>query len=203
MIYSPVEAGLRPHPICYEQGVPNPKPLRFITLEDADHEPLQVAWQIRHLLNLSAQQQLYFQHKEQKQPLQADDIAVLSRNHDGLDKVQYELNRLNIRVNRASKRSVFDSSIAQDVGAILTAILHPFDEAKVKRALLSHLIGLQLNDLIAMQAQPEGLSRYMNDFEHIREMWLGKGFLTAWQYTLNIFAVWENLVRYQSVIMNA
>ncbi|WP_298142474.1 UvrD-helicase domain-containing protein [uncultured Acinetobacter sp.] len=198
VIYSPVEAGLRPHPICYEQGIANPKPLRFITLEDADQEPLQVAWQIRHLLNLSAQQQLYFQHKEQQQPLQADDIAVLSRNHDGLDKVQYELNRLNIRVNRASKRSVFDSSIAQDVGAILTAILHPFDEAKVKRALLSHLIGLQLNDLIAMQGQPEGLSRYMNDFEHIREMWLAKGFLTAWQYTLNIFAVWENLVRYQS-----
>ena len=198
VLYSPVEAGLRPHPMCYEHQAVNPKPLRFITLDDANQEALQVAWQIRHLLNLSAQNSLYFQYKDQQLPLQADDIAVLSRNHDGLDKVQYELNRLGIRVNRASKRSVFDSNVAQDVGAILTAILHPFDEAKVKRALLSHLIGFNINHLIEMQSQPEGLSRYMNDFEHIREMWLGKGFLTAWQYTLNVFAVWENLVRFQS-----
>lgn len=195
--YSSVEAGERPHPICYEQQIANPKPLRFITLEDAAQEPLQVAWQIRQLLNLSAQKQLHFGPISEQHFLQADDIAVLSRNHDGLDKVQYELNRLAIRVNRASKRSVFDSLIAQDVGAILTAILHPFDEAKVKRALLSRLIGLELKALVELQSQAQGLSQYMNDFEHIREMWLTKGFLTAWQYSLNLFGVWENLVRYQ------
>jgi exodeoxyribonuclease V beta subunit len=197
VMYSPVEAGARPHPICYDQQIANPQPLRFITLEDADQEPLQVAWQIRQLLNLSAQQQLHFGDLAEQNLLQPDDIAVLSRNHDGLDKVQYELNRLSIRVNRASKRSVFDSLVAQDVGAILTAILHPFDEAKVKRALLSRLIGLTLKDLTELHSQPEGLSQYMNDFEYIRDMWLSKGFLTAWQYTLNLFAVWENLVRYQ------
>ena len=197
VLYSPVEAGARLHPSCYEQQQANPKPLRFITLDDADQEPLQVAWQIRQLLNLSAQQQLHFGELAEQKFLQADDIAVLSRNHDGLDKVQYELNRLRIRVNRASKRSVFDSLVAQDVAAILTAMLHPFDEAKVKRALLSRLIGLNLQDLTELQRQPQGLSQYMHDFEHIREMWLGKGFLTAWQYTLNLFGVWENLVRYQ------
>ena len=195
--YQPVEAGARAHAICYEKQLPNPKPLRFLTLQESDQEPLQVAWQIRKLLNLSAQQQLHFGELSAQIFLQADDIAVLSRNHDALDKVQYELNRLNIRVNRASKRSVFDSVVAQDVGAILTAILHPFDEAKVKRALLSRLIALQLQDLSQLQQQPEGLSQYMHDFEHIREMWLHKGFLTAWQYTLNVFGVWENLVRYQ------
>lgn len=197
VIYSPVEAGARSHPICYQHQIANPKPLRFITLTDADQESIQVAWQIRQLLNLSAQQQLHFGELAEKKFLQPDDIAVLSRNHDALDKVQYELNRLNIRVNRASKRSVFDSLIAQDVGALLTAILHPFDEAKVKRALLSRLIGLTLQDLTQLHSQPEGLSQYMNDFEHIREMWLNKGFLTAWQYTLNVFGVWQNLVRYQ------
>ncbi len=195
--YQPVEAGARAHPICYQHQIANPQPLRFITLPDADQESIQVAWQIRKLLNLSAQQQLHFGELAEQKFLQPDDIAVLSRNHDALDKVQYELNRLNIRVNRASKRSVFDSVVAQDVAAILTAILHPFDEAKVKRALLSRLIGLNLQDLSQLQQQPEGLSQYMHDFEHIREMWLHKGFLTAWQYTLNVFGVWENLVRYQ------
>ena len=47
-------------------------------------------------------------------------------------------------INRPSKRSVFDSPIAQDVAALLTALLHPFDEAKLKRALLSLYLDLIL-----------------------------------------------------------
>lgn len=75
----------------------------------------------------------------------------MSRNHDGLDKVQFELERLGIRVNRPSKRSVFDCTIAQDVGALLTAILHPYDEAKVKRALISRLFAMDLKQLLQLE----------------------------------------------------
>lgn len=35
-----------------------------------------------------------FKKDAQTQTLNEDDIAVLSRNHDGLDKVQFELERL-------------------------------------------------------------------------------------------------------------
>ena len=85
-------------------------------LKDKETEAQQVAWKIRDLLNQSHAGQLYFQKDAQTQTLNEDDIAVLSRNHDGLDKVQFELERLGIRVNRPSKRSVLIAQLLRMLG---------------------------------------------------------------------------------------
>lgn len=196
--YDPIRAGTRPHPVLIDQNQPNPHPLRWLMLKDKETEAQQVAWKIRDLLNQSLAGQLYFQKDAQTQTLNEDDIAVLSRNHDGLDKVQFELERLGIRVNRPSKRSVFDCTIAQDVGALLTAILHPYDEAKVKRALISRLFAMDLKQLLQLEQTAEGLSQFMTGFDAIRELWSAQGFLVAWQQCLNQFGIWKNLVAVQS-----
>lgn len=196
--YDPIRAGTRPHPVLIDQNQPNPHPLRWLMLKDKETEAQQVAWKIRDLLNQSHAGQLYFQKDAQTQTLNEDDIAVLSRNHDGLDKVQFELERLGIRVNRPSKRSVFDCTIAQDVGALLTAILHPYDEAKVKRALISRLFAMDLKQLLQLEQTAEGLSHFMTGFDTIRELWSAQGFLVAWQQCLNQFGIWKNLVAVQS-----
>ncbi|MDC4583330.1 UvrD-helicase domain-containing protein [Acinetobacter baumannii] len=196
--YDPIRAGTRPHPVLIDQNQPNPYPLRWLMLKDKETEAQQVAWKIRDLLNQSHAGQLYIQKDAQTQTLNEDDIAVLSRNHDGLDKVQFELERLGIRVNRPSKRSVFDCTIAQDVGALLTAILHPYDEAKVKRALISRLFAIDLKQLLQLEQTAEGLSHFMTGFDAIRELWSAQGFLVAWQQCLNQFGIWINLVAVQS-----
>ncbi|KHO16410.1 exonuclease V subunit beta [Acinetobacter baumannii] len=196
--YDPIRAGTRPHPALVDQNQPNPYPLRWLLLKDKETEAQQVAWKIRDLLNQSHTGQLYLQKDTQTQALNEDDIAVLSRNHDGLDKVQFELERLGIRVNRPSKRSVFDCTIAQDVGALLTAILHPYDEAKVKRALISRLFAMDLKQLLQLEQTAEGLSQFMTGFDAIRELWSAQGFLVAWQQCLNQFGIWKNLVAAQS-----
>ncbi len=196
--YDPIRAGTRPHPALVDQNKPNPHPLRWLMLKDKETEAQQVAWKIRDLLNQSHTGQLYLQKDTQTQALNEDDIAVLSRNHDGLDKVQFELERLGIRVNRPSKRSVFDCTIAQDVGALLTAILHPYDEAKVKRALISRLFAMDLKQLLQLEQTAEGLSQFMTGFDAIRELWSAQGFLVAWQQCLNQFGIWKNLVAVQS-----
>lgn len=196
--YDPIRAGTRPHPALVDQNQPNPHPLRWLLLKDKETEAQQVAWRIRDLLNQSHTGQLYLQKDTQTQALNEDDIAVLSRNHDGLDKVQFELERLGIRVNRPSKRSVFDCTIAQDVGALLTAILHPYDEAKVKRALISRLFAMDLKQLLQLEQTAEGLSQFMTGFDAIRELWSAQGFLVAWQQCLNQFGIWKNLVAAQS-----
>lgn len=196
--YDPIRAGTRPHPVLIDQNQPNPHPLRWLMLKDKETEAQQVAWKIRDLLNQSHAGQLYFQKDAQTQTLNEDDIAVLSRNHDGLDKVQFELERLGIRVNRPSKRSVFDCTIAQDVGALLTAILHPYDEAKVKRALIGRLFAMDLKQLLQFEQTAEGLSQFMTGFDAIRELWSAQGFLVAWQQCLNQFGIWKNLVAVQS-----
>ncbi|OTG64545.1 exonuclease V subunit beta [Acinetobacter sp. ANC 3903] len=196
--YSPVQAGSRPHPALIDVHGENHQPLRWIMLQDKKHEPIQVAWKIQDLLNQGIEEKLYLAEKTGPKYLQENDIAILSKNHDGLDKAQYELERLGIRVNRPSKRSVFDHQVAKDVGAVLSAIMHPYDEGKIKRALLSRLLGFNLQQLIQLEAQADGLSQFIYDFDCIREMWLQKGFLTAWQYCLNLFQVWKNLVATQS-----
>ena len=198
VIYSPVEAGSRPHPALIDAEGENHQPLRWLLLNDKKDEPIQVAWKIRDLLNQCIEEKLYLAEKTGPRYLIENDIAILSKNHDGLDKAQYELERLGIRVNRPSKRSVFDHAVAKDVGAVLAAIMHPYDEGKIKRALLSRLLGFNLQQLIQLAAQADGLSQFIYNFDCIREMWLQKGFLTAWQYCLNLFQVWKNLVATQS-----
>ncbi|MEG1157292.1 MAG: 3'-5' exonuclease, partial [Acinetobacter sp.] len=198
VIYSPVAAGVRPHPALVDAHGENHQPLRWLLLNDKKDEPIQVAWKIRDLLNQGIEEKLYLAEQSSPRYLIENDIAILSKNHDGLDKAQYELERLGIRVNRPSKRSVFDHQVAKDVGALLTAIMHPYDEAKIKRALLSRLLGFNLQQLMQLEAQADGLSQFIYDFDCIREMWLEKGFLTAWQYALNLFHVWKNVVATQS-----
>ncbi|MFW1642436.1 UvrD-helicase domain-containing protein [Acinetobacter guillouiae] len=196
--YTPVQAGPRPHPDLLDQGHVNPQPLRWIKLEDKNQEAEQVAWKIRELLNQGIQGSLYFIEKSVHRAVDENDIAILSKNHDGLDKAQSALEFLGIRTSRPSKKSVFESQIAGDVGAVLTAILHPYHEAKVKRALLSRLIGFDLKALIALEQHADGLSVYIELFDQIRELWLNQGFLTAWQYLLNQFSVWTKLVEKHS-----
>ncbi|NNP71955.1 exonuclease V subunit beta [Acinetobacter defluvii] len=198
VFYTPVQAGSRPHPDLIDHGQINPTPLRWLQLEDKNTEAEQVAWKIRDLLNQAIQGELYFQEKNGNRALDENDIAILSKNHDGLDKAQSALAFLGIRTNRPAKKSVFSSALAQDVGAVLTAIMYPYDEAKVKRALLSRLIGFDLKKLIKLEQKAEGLSHYIEQFDLIREMWLKQGFLTAWQYALTKFLVWTNLVAKQS-----
>ena len=130
--------------------------------------------------------------------MEENDIAVLSKNHVDLDKVQSALEFLGIRTNRPAKKSIFEGALAQDVAAVLTAIMHPYDEAKIKRALLSRLLGFDLKKLIALEQHAEGLSTYIEQFDFIREMWLKQGFLSAWQYALTKFDIWTILVAKQS-----
>ena len=198
VIYTPVQAGARPHPALIDHEVENPLPLRWIQLEDKAQEAEQVAWKIRDLLNQGIQGSLYFAEKSGHRAVDENDIAILSKNHDGLDKAQSALEFLGIRTNRPSKKSVFESQIARDVGAVLAAILHPYDEGKIKRALLSRLLGFNLKQFIELEQHADGLSHYIELFDQIREMWLNQGFLTAWQFALNQFSVWTKLVETQS-----
>lgn len=198
VIYEPVEAGTRPHPQLIEDEVHNPKPLRWLHIEGDIQAEIQVAWKISTLLQQGQQGALYLAKDEINTPIIADDIAVLSKNHDGLDKVQFELERLGIRVNRPSKRSVFDGLLAQDVAAVLTAMMNPYDEKKVKRALLSRMLGYTLKNLNEYEHQADGLGQFISVFSEIREIWFERHFLAAWQYCLRYFDVWRNLVRFES-----
>ena len=47
---------------------------------------------------------------------------------------------------------------------------------KVRRALLSRLLAIDLKQLLELEKQTNGLSQFMADFDDIRDMWINKGF---------------------------
>ncbi len=175
----------------------NPFPLRWISIDKENNESQQIARKIHQLLTQSVAGKLYLD-LEKKNKITVNDIAVLAADNVNLDKIQYELESLGILVNRSAKRSVFDSVIAQDIAAVLTAVLDPYDEGKIKRALLTRLFNFNLSQLFELQNQPQGLSEFIYDFDQIREIWVNQGFLTAWQSLFNRFQIWSNLVAQKS-----
>lgn len=196
--YTPIQAGEREHPPLIDHQQVNPQPLRWLQLEEDSNEADQVAWQIQALLNQAQQGHLYFQEKSGARALQADDIAVLGQNHFELEQVQKALQHLGVPCYKASRESVYKSAIAQDVAALLTAILNPYQESKVKRALLSRLLGYDLKALVELEQQPDGLTRIIEQLEQIRLIWNEQGFRSAWNSCMTLFQVWTRLVAGQS-----
>ncbi len=196
--YTPIQAGEREHPALMDAGQANPQPLRWLQLDEERTEAEQVAWQIQRLLNQSQQGGLYFQEKNGQRALTADDIAVLGQNHFELEQVQSCLLQFGVPCYKASRESVYKSAVAQDVAALLNAILNPYQEAKVKRALLSRLLGYDLKKMVELEQQPAGLSDIIEQLEQIRLIWNEQGFRSAWNSCMTMFQVWTRLVAGQS-----
>ncbi len=197
VIYRPIKAGSRPHPCLVDARGKNIDPLVWFLVNKAQ-EAEQVAWQILGLFEQSARGELFFDDGMTQRPLQQDDIAVLATSHRQLDAVQNVLERYRLAVHRPSKRSVFDSSSALDVAAILLALQHPYHEARLKRALLTRMMGFNVERLAQLSATSEGLSTYMAQFDGLQKLWREQGFMRAWQKLLSQFAVWENMVATQA-----
>lgn len=192
--YVPVVAGSRKHsPLVDHHGV-NHLPLRWVNIPKGVDAHQQLAWQVSSVLEQGEIGQLYFEENDTHKSVKESDVAILAKGNEDLDKIQYELERLGINVNRPSRRSVFEGIIAQDVSAILTAIMNPSDESKLRRALLSQLIGLDLRSLTEVEKQPDGLGRYIAEFQEVRNLWFQRNFLTGWQYLFETFKIWENVI---------
>ena len=194
VVYQPVFAGSRPHEPLVENEIINPFPMRWVHLEKGVDAHQQIAKQVVKILNQGQRGELCFAEDGINRSVTESDIAILAKANEDLDKIQYELEKNGVSVNRPSRRSVFEGVIAHDVAAVLSAIMNPNDEEKVRRALLSLLIGLDLGQLSEIENQADGLGFYISEFHAIRELWFERGFLSAWQYLVDTFNVWENAI---------
>lgn len=83
-------------------------------------------------------------------PIKPSDIGVLARTKKDLKRVEDELVKLNVPTLTTSDVSIFDTIIAEDVAALLSAMLYPYRHDMVNRVLTSHLYGLSIKDVKAM-----------------------------------------------------
>ncbi|WP_182406502.1 exodeoxyribonuclease V subunit beta [Psychrobacter sp. GP33] len=88
-------------------------------------------------------------------PIQPSDIGVLARTKKDLKRVEDELVKLNVPTLTTSDVSIFETIMAEDVAALLSAMLYPYRHDMINRVLTSHLYGLSIKDVKAMMTDHE------------------------------------------------
>lgn len=82
--------------------------------------------------------------------IQPSDIGVLARAKKDLKRVEDELVKLGVPTLTTSDVSIFETIMAEDVAALLSAMLYPYRHDMINRVLTSHLYGLSIKDVKAM-----------------------------------------------------
>lgn len=88
-------------------------------------------------------------------PVQPSDIGVLARAKKDLKRVEDELVKLNVPTLTTSDVSIFETIMAEDVAALLSAMLYPYRHDMINRVLTSHLYGLTIKEVKAMMTDHE------------------------------------------------
>ena len=88
-------------------------------------------------------------------PIKPSDIGVLARTKKDLKRVEDELVKLNVPTLTTSDVSIFETIMAEDVVALLSAMLYPYRHDMINRVLTSHLYGLSIKDVKAMMTDHE------------------------------------------------
>ncbi|WP_296404151.1 UvrD-helicase domain-containing protein [Psychrobacter sp.] len=91
----------------------------------------------------------------QGRPIKPSDIGVLAKAKKDLKRVEDELVKINIPTLTTSDVSIFETAMAKDVAALLSAMLYPYRHDMINRVLTSHLYGLSIKQVQEMMSDHE------------------------------------------------
>lgn len=111
-------------------------------------------------------------------PLDPGDIAVLVPTNWEARSMQKVLAEARVPAVVYGTESIFRSHEAMEVERLMTGILDPSDETKVKTALTTDLLGLSGDDLARFTDDEEAWDRWIEKFEEYRSQWTTQGFIT-------------------------
>ncbi len=104
-------------------------------------------------------------------PLQAGDIAVLVRSHGEATRMQQALAAVGIPAVAAGKQSLFATAEAQELLALLQALLDPGDDSRLRAALATVLIGQDAGAIAALASEGERHRQWQQHALDWRERW--------------------------------
>jgi exodeoxyribonuclease V beta subunit len=104
-------------------------------------------------------------------PVQPGDMAVLVRSHREATLVQRALAAVGIPAVAAGKQSLFATSEARDLRALLLALLQPADEGRLRAALATVLLGQRASAIAAMEREGDLQRGFQAQLLHWRERW--------------------------------
>jgi len=104
-------------------------------------------------------------------PVQAGDIAVLVRDHRQAGRIQQALGAAGIPAVAAGRASLFATAEARELLALLQALLDPGDDARLRAALATVLVGQDAAAIAALEDDGERHRQWQQRALDWRERW--------------------------------
>ena len=104
-------------------------------------------------------------------PVKPQDICVLVRNRHQAGLVKSALSELGISAVFISRDNVFKTALAQDLLRVLIALESPYNELKVRAACASTLFSANVDELIALNQDPQLWQQRLDLFVQAHELW--------------------------------
>ena len=200
--FSPVKAGRGTSGLSIN-GVTEPA-LRFMTLTEDEgnlNKPISWADASRDLAQYTASQISFWLNgaKENEvlingKSLLAADICVLVRDRAEADLIQLALKQQNVNSVFLVRKSVFATQVAMDLYLVMRGVHECENEASVKSALLTSLIGMNGEELDELLADDSKWQQLMYLFSHWRNNWQYAGLMQAVNNVAAYFDIGEHLI---------
>ncbi|QIA62623.1 exodeoxyribonuclease V subunit beta [Vibrio astriarenae] len=171
-----LEGDQQPALIYWQQQPEDDKPLS--KGEYLDVMASATASEIQKILTASDNGNAELVSGDKRHAIQAGDVAVLVRTGAEGQRIQRALADQGIAsVYLSNRDSVFSSAVAMDILRLLTAVLTPDDERKVKAALSSRLFDLPIAYLEQLNEDENEWEAVLIEFKDYQQQWFNRGVL--------------------------
>jgi len=176
--FEPVEPGGRRSDADYlRDGLPAPAlTVCLLDSEDAKPLPAETARERVTRACVADIHRVLTQAREQRalldgRPVHPGEIAVLVRTHSEATRIQRALSSLGIAAVAAGRRSLYATDEAREVHQLLLSLLHPSDDARLRAALSSVLLGQDADTLATLDRDGDLLREWQQRAFAWRERW--------------------------------
>jgi exodeoxyribonuclease V beta subunit len=114
-------------------------------------------------------------------PIGFGDMAVLVRRHAQAAQMQEALRARGVRSIVQSERSVFASPEAREIQLLLQGVLEPTRERLFRAALATNLIGLNGDQLVALNDDEAARQLWLDRFSEWQTQWLNECFIALFR----------------------
>ena len=199
--YHPVSVADKAHEMLEEPGGAD-EPFRFQLIR-SEGKPLTkeaasviaaeaTAAEIVRLLNLAQSGQARIGNR----PLGGGNIAVLVRDHRQAGLISRTLLERGVHSVQNSQASVFETPQALELERVLLAVAKPGQEALLKAALMTDLLGFSANDIEVLSRDEQALGEQFAAFQNLHDAWQERGFAVLFRQLLSQRGIAARLLRF-------
>lgn len=153
------------------------------------------AGQIRDWLSAGQQCKALLWRGDESRPVQASDITVLVRSRQEAAQIRDALYALGIpSVYISNRDSVFTTPEAQELLWLLQAVLTPEHEGTLRSALATSMLGLNAQDLDALNQNENAWDAVVEEFVGYRQQWQKRGVMSMLRALMATRRIAENLL---------